>query len=53
MPPIEVLRGKLVGLLASPMARTIGVLSGPSRSIAYLLQARIDAQGGSEAVAAD
>jgi large subunit ribosomal protein L10 len=54
MPPIEVVRGKLVGLLASPMTRTVGVLSGPSRSIAYLLQARLDALGGGgEAAAAD
>jgi large subunit ribosomal protein L10 len=53
MPSIEELRGKLVGLLVSPLTRTVGVLSGPSRSIAYLLQARIDQQGGGEAVAAD
>jgi large subunit ribosomal protein L10 len=53
MPPIEELRGKLVGLLVSPLTRTVGVLSGPGRSIAYLLQARIDQQGGGEAVAAD
>lgn len=56
MPPREVLLGKFVGLLASPMARTVGVLSGPSRSIAYLLKARADQMGGGaseEAVAAD
>lgn len=53
MPPIEVLRGKLVNLLASPMTRTVGVLSGPSRSLAYLLQARLDALGGGEEIAAD
>jgi large subunit ribosomal protein L10 len=53
LPPREVLLGKFVGLLASPMARTVGVLSGPSRSIAYLLKARADALGGGEALAAD
>jgi large subunit ribosomal protein L10 len=53
LPSREVLLGKLVGMLASPMARTVGVLSGPSRSMAYLLQARADQLGGSEAAAAD
>ena len=42
MPSREVLYGKLLGLMVSPMARTVGVLSGPSRSLAYLLQARAD-----------
>ena len=46
LPPVEELRGKLVGLLASPLSRTVGVLSGPSRSLAYVLQARADALGG-------
>jgi large subunit ribosomal protein L10 len=53
MPPREVLLGKFVGLLASPMARAVGVLGGPSRSIAYLLKAREEQLGGGEAVAAD
>lgn len=54
LPPREELLGKLVGMLASPMARTVGVLGGPSRSIAYLLQARADQMGGApEEVAAD
>ena len=56
MPPREVLLGRVVGMLASPMARTVGVLSGPGRSIAYLLQARADQLGGgsvTEDIAAD
>jgi large subunit ribosomal protein L10 len=40
LPSREELYGKIVSLLASPMARTVGVLSGPSRSIAYLLNSR-------------
>ena len=52
LPPVEELRGKLVGLLAGPMSRTVGVLGGPSRSLAYLLNAHAEALGG-EAVAAD
>lgn len=52
LPPREELLGKLVGMLASPMARTVGVLSGPSRSVAYLVNARMESLGG-EAEAAD
>lgn len=53
LPPREELIGKLVGLLASPMARTVGVLSGPSRSLAYLVNARAEQLGSGEAQAAD
>lgn len=52
LPPREELLGKLVGMLASPMARTVGVLGGPSRSVAYLVNARMESLGG-EAEAAD
>jgi large subunit ribosomal protein L10 len=52
LPPREELLGKLVGMLASPMARTVGVLSGPSRSVAYLVNARMESLGGN-AEAAD
>lgn len=48
LPPREELLGRLVGLLASPMSRTVGVLSGPSRSVAYLINARIESLGGHE-----
>jgi large subunit ribosomal protein L10 len=53
LPPREELLGKLVGLLASPMARTVGVLNGPIRSLPYVLQARVGAMGGSDEIAAD
>lgn len=55
LPPREELLGRLVGLLASPMSRTVGVLSGPSRSVAYLVNARIESLGGpgEQAEAAD
>lgn len=49
LPPREELLGKLVGMLASPMARTVGVLGGPSRSVAYLVNARMEAMGGEAA----
>ena len=55
LPSREELLGRLVGMLASPMARTVGVLSGPIRSLPYALNARAEALGGgeAEAVAAD
>lgn len=53
LPPREELLGKLVGMLASPMARTVGVLSGPARSLVYLSNARIEQLGGETAEAAD
>lgn len=40
LPSREELYGKIVGMLASPMSRTVGVLSGPSRSLAYVINAR-------------
>jgi large subunit ribosomal protein L10 len=46
LPSRAELQGKLVGLLASPLSRTVGVLSGPSRSLAYVVQAQIDKLGG-------
>lgn len=52
LPSREELLAKLVGMLASPMARTVGVLSGPSRSVAYLVNARMEQLGGGD-VAAD
>ncbi len=55
MPSKQELQSKLLGLLVSPMSRTVGVLSGPSRSLAYLVNARAEQLGGGsdEAVAAD
>lgn len=52
LPSKEQLQGKLLGLLQSPLARTLAVLSGPSRSAVYVLNARAG-QLGSEAMAAD
>lgn len=53
LPSRDELLAKLVGMLASPMARTVGVLSGPSRSMAYVVNARIGALEGGEEAAAD
>src|SRR5918998_5096026 len=42
LPSREVLQARLLGMLVSPMARTLGVLTGPSRSMVYLLNARAE-----------
>ena len=38
LPSREELQAQLLGMLVSPMARTLSVLSGPSRSMVYLLK---------------
>ena len=42
LPSREELLAKLLGMLVSPMSRTLGVLSGPARSMVYLLSARTE-----------
>jgi large subunit ribosomal protein L10 len=42
LPSREELQAKLLGTLLSPMARTLSVLGGPSRSMVYLLNARAE-----------
>lgn len=51
LPSREELQARLLGMLVSPMSRTLGVLSGPSRSLVYALNARSEQAG--EAMAAD
>nr|MBA3529817.1 50S ribosomal protein L10 [Propionibacteriaceae bacterium] len=56
LPSKQELQGKLLGLFVSPMSRFVGVLSGPSRSLAYVINARAEQLGGGsepEAEAAD
>jgi large subunit ribosomal protein L10 len=53
LPSKEVLQATLLGLFKSPMRNTVSVLSGPSRSLAYVLNARAEQLGGTEAMAAD
>jgi large subunit ribosomal protein L10 len=51
LPSREELQAKLLGMLISPLTRTLGVLTGPSRSMAYLLNARAEQLGGGAAAA--
>lgn len=52
LPPREVLLGQVVGGLQSPLYGLVGVLAGTIRSLQYVLQARAEQLGGSEAAAA-
>ena len=42
LPPIEVLRGKLLGLLQAPATRLVALLNTPASQLARVLQARAD-----------
>ena len=42
LPSREDLQAKLLGMLVSPMSRTLSVLGGPARSMVYLLNARAE-----------
>ena len=52
MPSQDELRARLLGMLVSPLSRTLGVLGGPSRSVVYLLNAKAAQAGGGEAAQA-
>lgn len=49
LPPRQELLGKVVGTMNAPLVGLVGVLSGPVRSLAYVLQARADQIGGESA----
>ncbi len=49
----ETLQAQLLGMLKAPQRNLVSVLSGPSRSMAYLLNARAEQLGESPAMAAD
>lgn len=42
LPPREVLVAKVLGLMQSPVAGLVNVLSGPTRNLAYVLRARAE-----------
>jgi large subunit ribosomal protein L10 len=52
LPPREVLLSQLLGLLLSPMSGLARLLNEPGASLARLLQAKADQQGGGDAAAA-
>jgi len=52
LPPADVLRGRIFGMIVSPLQRTVNMLSAPLASLARLLEARrnqLEEQGGEAA----
>jgi len=46
LPPLEVLRGKLLGLLNTPATRLVALLNTPASQLARVLQAKADKDHG-------
>ncbi len=46
LPSIEVLRGKLLGLLNTPATRLVALLNTPASQLARVLQAKVDQEQG-------
>lgn len=42
LPPLEVLRGKIVGVVATPATRLVQMLNAPAQQLTRVLQARVD-----------
>jgi large subunit ribosomal protein L10 len=53
LPPIDVLRGQVLGAVAAPLYAIVGLFSAPLRDLHGLIQARIDQLGGESAEAPD
>ena len=50
LPPVEVLRGQVLGAIIAPLSSLIGLVSAPLQNLHGLLDARIEQLGGSDAV---
>jgi large subunit ribosomal protein L10 len=53
LPPKPVLQSQLLGLLKSPLQKLVTVLNEPGASLARLLKAKVDKEGGTEEVKGD
>jgi large subunit ribosomal protein L10 len=49
LPPLEVLRGQVLGAIVAPLTSLIGLVSAPLQNLHGLIDARIEQLGGSEA----
>jgi large subunit ribosomal protein L10 len=49
LPPVDVLRGQLVGAIIAPVTQLLGLISAPLRDLHGLLEARIEQLGGAPA----
>ena len=46
LPPLDVLRGQVLGAVTSPISTIVGLFTAPLRDLHGLIQARIDQLGG-------
>jgi large subunit ribosomal protein L10 len=51
LPPVDVLRGQVLGAIIAPLSALIGLVSAPLQNLHGLLDARIEQLGGAEAEA--
>ena len=49
LPPLDVLRGQVLGAIAAPLYAIVGLFTAPLQNLYRLMQARIDQLGGEEA----
>jgi large subunit ribosomal protein L10 len=52
LPPVEVLRGQMLGAIVAPLTTFVGLLNAPLQNFIGLIDARIEQLGGEEAAAA-
>jgi large subunit ribosomal protein L10 len=52
LPPIDVLRGQVLGAIVAPLTALLGLVSAPLQNLHGLIDARIEQLGGAEAEAA-
>jgi large subunit ribosomal protein L10 len=52
LPPMEVLRGQVLGAIVAPLTTFVGLLNAPLQNLVGLIDARIEQLGGEEAEAA-
>jgi large subunit ribosomal protein L10 len=52
LPPVEVLRGQVLGAIVAPLTAFLGLMTAPLQSLHGLIDARIEQLGGAEAEAA-
>src|SRR5689334_4594084 len=52
LPPVEVLRGQVLGAIIAPLSSLIGLVNAPLQNLHGLLDARIEQLGGSDAAPA-
>jgi large subunit ribosomal protein L10 len=53
LPPLDVLRSQVVGVIVAPLTQLVGLLTAPLRDLVGLIDARIEQLGGEDAAPAE